>query len=130
MSKKTNFSWSDFYLLAVELSKNDYKNSNLKEAYMRTIVSRAYYAAFCTARDWLVSKGLYVINKETVHQDVPKYFRWLKGLDYIKDFLNDMRSWRNACDYDVVLEEDKDINKMVKESLRNSEKILKALQTK
>ena len=44
-----SFEWSDFLDLAVKLTKSP------DEASRRSAVSRAYYAVFCAARDWVES---------------------------------------------------------------------------
>jgi len=49
-----DFNWNEFYLLAEYLSK-DY-SFGCQEAVQRTIVSRAYYGAFCMAKEVLEHK--------------------------------------------------------------------------
>ncbi|MGI8854687.1 MAG: hypothetical protein ACR2JW_02965 [Thermomicrobiales bacterium] len=44
------FAWEDFLTLA-----NDIKGRS-EEQYKRTAISRAYYAAYCSARDWYVNE--------------------------------------------------------------------------
>lgn len=47
-----SFHWSDYLELAEELQSKAV-TSIIHEAYLRTAISRAYYAAFITARNYL-----------------------------------------------------------------------------
>ncbi len=44
------FPWRDYLTLAINLSKEPH------EACLRSAISRAYYAAFCTCSEWYVAK--------------------------------------------------------------------------
>jgi uncharacterized protein (UPF0332 family) len=48
------FDWSDYLDLANELA-GDIASQTTEEAKLRSSVSRAYYAAFCKARNYLRS---------------------------------------------------------------------------
>ena len=78
-------------------------NENIKEAYYRTVISRAYYAAFCTARNYLRDTLNLTINKVDVHSFVINEFkeqRSLKKSHNISSTLHSLRSYRNMADYD------------------------------
>ena len=47
-----NFAWADYYALAERLRHED------SEAALRSAISRAYYAVFCQARDYLKEQGV------------------------------------------------------------------------
>lgn len=47
-----SFSWKDYYILAGQL-KQQAADSPQQEAYLRSAISRAYYASFCLARNYL-----------------------------------------------------------------------------
>jgi hypothetical protein len=62
-----DFNWNEFYRLAEHLN-NDY-SFDCQQAVQRTIVSRAYYAAFCLAKDVLEHKyKIPVQQNATSHQ--------------------------------------------------------------
>jgi uncharacterized protein (UPF0332 family) len=74
----------------------------LKEAYWRSAVSRAYYAAFHEARRLLRQCGLVAPRGEQAHA-----YLWLRlsncghpDLAHAGAELNDLRSQRNWADYD------------------------------
>jgi uncharacterized protein (UPF0332 family) len=50
-----NFIWSD-YLDVANTFVNQSRNSNQAEALQRTVISRAYYSVFVTARNYLRDK--------------------------------------------------------------------------
>lgn len=45
------FDWTDYLTLARRLARER------DEASQRSAISRAYYASYCTARNWLLSRG-------------------------------------------------------------------------
>lgn len=47
-----SFDWTQYLFLAQELTKGSASSSN-HEAMLRSAISRAYYAAFCSARNFL-----------------------------------------------------------------------------
>jgi len=64
------FDWPDYLELAEELGE-----SSDNEAKMRSSISRAYYAAYCNARNYMIEKDHNQIPKdESVHQYVINYF--------------------------------------------------------
>ena len=118
----TDFNWNEFYLLA-EYLNSDY-SFGCQEAVQRTIVSRAYYGAFCMAKEVLHHK-----YKITVPQNATSYacvlFEYKKqGRDDISALLRDLREYRNCCDYNKNVN---DLHKIVNESLIISENIIKNL---
>ena len=88
--------WYDYLEIARYLENN---NNNLPEAGNRSAVSRAYYAAFCHARNYAIQKGeKFNPKKENVHQKVIKYFE-REGMSDVARDLKILRDWRNDCDY-------------------------------
>jgi uncharacterized protein (UPF0332 family) len=72
-------------------------------ADLRSAISRAYYATFHVAREFLLALGFQVPNAEKAHA-----FLWLRlsncGDARVVDVgvrLNDLRSNRNVADYDL-----------------------------
>jgi uncharacterized protein (UPF0332 family) len=75
------------------------------EPARRTAISRAYYAAFHVARDWLESLGFVFPDSDRSHA-----YLWLRlqncGEAAVEDAgrdLQDLRSERNVADYDLHL---------------------------
>lgn len=51
------FSWDDYSIVATRLQKYSKINSTVTEGFLRSGVSRAYYAAYHAARDYAKNKG-------------------------------------------------------------------------
>jgi hypothetical protein len=69
-----------------------------EEAAKRSAVSRAYYAAFCHARNYAVSKHGYVTTGMDDHASLREFFKKNKHAGIAND-LNQLRNNRNDCDY-------------------------------
>jgi uncharacterized protein (UPF0332 family) len=69
-------SWTQFFLLAEELSGATVSTSCGTEAKFRSAVSRAYYSAFCEARNYLISRGVNLSGQTPeIHKTVREEFR-------------------------------------------------------
>jgi len=92
------FDWGEFLNLARYLQGNSTVAFS-QEAGLRTAVSRAYYAAFCHAVEFARRNlGYRPTYDEEEHKEIRKHLAG-KGRANIADFLNDLRQWRNDCDY-------------------------------
>ena len=101
------FDWSEYFNLAKELAETS------KEAELRSAVSRAYYSAFCLARNYLRDiqqyprlwrNKTYDIN---AHQYVAEKFIYNQSKSQImieigKD-LSRLRKMRNKADYEDTM---------------------------
>ena len=101
------FDWSEYFNLAKELAETS------KEAELRSAVSRAYYSAFCLARNYLRDiqqdpklwrQKTYDIN---AHQYVAEKFSYNQSKSQImieigKD-LSRLRKMRNKADYEDTM---------------------------
>jgi uncharacterized protein (UPF0332 family) len=101
------FDWSEYFYLAKELADTS------KEAELRSAVSRAYYSAFCLARNYLRDiqqypklwhNKTYDIN---AHQYVAEKFIYNQSKSQImieigKD-LSRLRKMRNKADYEDTM---------------------------
>ena len=87
------FEWVDFVDLAEKLAAkpND-------EAAARTAISRAYYAAFHTGRDYLVRAGISLDRSCSAHRQVQDALR-TKNAEIAQD-LELLHFWRKRADYD------------------------------
>jgi uncharacterized protein (UPF0332 family) len=105
------FEWTLYLDLAKELlvltslEQELNTNENIKEAHYRTIISRAYYAAFCTARNYLRDTLNIRISKVDAHAFVIIEFkeqRKLRNSHNISNTLHSLRNYRNMADYDDI----------------------------
>jgi uncharacterized protein (UPF0332 family) len=122
-----SFNWRDFLTLARELVGRKVQPYNSREAKARSAISRAYYAAFIEARNFLRDKE----GKEASSSDHPHAF-------VINQFINDsnavrkqigrdldeLRRYRRYADYQDVLYY---IPDRVKDSLQLSQRIISNL---
>lgn len=95
------FNWEDYQTIAKELVKLSKKNTQT-EAYLRSAISRAYYAAFCKARNRLLTIDRLIIDDdENIHQFVTE--EYLTSADQerksIGNYLKKLRKDRNKADY-------------------------------
>ena len=102
-----NLDWSEYFNLAKELAETS------KEAELRSAVSRAYYSAFCLARNYwrdiqqdprLSRNKTYDIND---HQYVAEEFIHNQSKSQtmieIGQNLNRLRKMRNKADYEDII---------------------------
>ena len=96
------FDWTQYLFLAQELTKGSRSSSN-HEAMLRTAISRAYYASFCSARNFLIDDKKKVIpTTGEAHGIVKEIFNGstnIMELDIATD-LDRLRIDRNKADYD------------------------------
>ena len=95
------FDWSSYYSLAQELA-NQANNSELQEARWRSAISRAYYAVFHEAKNYLQTRvySNRVFPTKDVHEFVISEFKRLDQTHYkVGIFLERLRLARNKADY-------------------------------
>lgn len=102
------FDWNQYLILAKSLSGDDDAMCN-DESYDRSAVSRAYYAAFCLARNYARDHYSYHPRYTAEdHIEVRKYYASLVNqltgilrgkILMIPSQLENLRLWRNNCDY-------------------------------
>ena len=109
MKNQEKFEWSKFRDLGIEYLDED------NPAKQRTGVSRFYYSAFCSSRDFLNENKTYLdkksekimtsknvdVHRETskIFKNHPKFKKDNKGKIISKN-LNKLRKMRNQADYD------------------------------
>ena len=97
-----SFSWAEFNELAQELIGHPGLNATAA-AICRTAISRAYYAAFCTAMERLVNVD-HVHIDQTADAHVQVYNEFGQSNDVtrrqIAAHLKTLRAQRNTADYD------------------------------
>lgn len=96
-----SFDWKLYVDLSAELI-NHHKTPSLKDAYLRSAVSRAYYAIFCTAKQLLVLKTVF-FPREDIHKFVrEEYNRAVSRKEkQIGSKLGRLWTERKAADYDA-----------------------------
>lgn len=94
------FDWEECLKLSRHLTK-ECQNCPNEEAALRSAVSRAYYAAFCYALRIAKKKYGYVPadDQRDNHGKLQKHLRAMNKKELALK-LNDLRQWRNNCDYD------------------------------
>jgi uncharacterized protein (UPF0332 family) len=135
------FDWEEFRLLASDLLLQA-DNSEQKEAALRSVVSRAYYASFHVADDYLQKTGKYPSTlgnnapAEGSHKRVIDVFikntanpTWVeigKGLRRLKD----ARQWAdyNSWDHTGIGEEFKN-TRAIALRVKDAEKIIKLIKS-
>lgn len=68
------FTWDEYLKLAKEMAGQSTPTAG-PEARLRSSVSRAYYAAFCQARNYLVQKKQFVVPQSDPHKAVINEFK-------------------------------------------------------
>jgi uncharacterized protein (UPF0332 family) len=96
------FDWLEYLKLAQKLAGQTVSPPN-QEAKLRSSVSRAYYAAFCTARNYLRDiEGYPIPSGVEAHTYVRDEFK--RSSDRIRrkigNNLDRLRRYRNTVDYD------------------------------
>ena len=93
------FNWGDYLALAEELAGK--KATASQEAKLRCSISRAYYAAFCSARNHLRGKGHQIPETAEAHLRVRKILRNRRGSlsKQLESDLDRLRKDRNDADY-------------------------------
>jgi len=120
------FDWTEFLKLARDLHERA-EEADLPfvpEAAKRTAVSRAYYAAFCHARNYAEKRlGFQRSGSGQDHRSLRDFFRG-QNIDVFEEVaarLDEARGWRNQCDYDDEVEE---LEAIVQNAMENAEFII------
>jgi len=116
------FAWKEYLDLARFLAVG--RGSFSQEAALRSAVSRAYYAAFCHARNYARDRhGFSLAHSPQDHWRVIAHFRNRKR-DDIARCLEVLRQWRNRCDYNDVVA---DVSKILPSLLAQAQQIIDSL---
>jgi uncharacterized protein (UPF0332 family) len=114
------FDWREYLDLARELAGLQGSGYS-QEAAERSAVSRAYYAAFCWARNYAEKNlGFQPEGKPSDHAKLREHLQ-KKGYPELASGLNKLREWRNACDYDDQVSK---LHQQVSSSLKVADKII------
>lgn len=116
------FNWREYLQLA------EHWATLPEEGNQRSAVSRAYYAVFCSCRNWIREHRpeVSLTNRGSVHQEVWKLFEYSgdKQLERIGQTLKRLRRARNQADYD---DEAQFLSQSINQSLQDAELIFNLL---
>lgn len=113
------FDWREYLNLAQSLQSHT-GGSFSQEAAFRCAVSRAYYAAFCHARNFARDKQSFKPSYNTQdHSAVRRHFRKNNRQD-IARILDGLKDWREICDYEDTVS---NIEVRLKNAIKASNKI-------
>ena len=93
------FDWKQYLDLARELSQPTTSNAGTHDARLRSAVSRAYYAAFCHARNYSRDWLKFVPNHTADDHGRLRAFLNDGKRRGIALKLDQLRQWRNDADY-------------------------------
>jgi len=120
------FAWEDYLKLARSLQGQS-GAAAIQEAAHRSAVSRAYYAAFCHARNYARdSEGFLPSRGPKDHELVRDHYQ-RKGRPGLALDLDRLRAWRNRCDYDDTVTE---LAQMLPAALKSAQDILRRLPSR
>lgn len=117
------FNWSEYLNLAQELAQ-----ATTDEAKLRAAISRAYYAAFIKARNFLQEREGLTIPTENTHKYVINQFKNSSDPVRIKigRRLLRLRGFRNQADYDNIFPK---LAEKTQESLNLARRIISILDS-
>jgi len=92
------FDWREYLRLAEFLIQNSTVFD--REAALRCATSRAYYAAFCYARNYSQLNSGFIPNENAEDHTSLRIHLEQQGKPNIAARLDQLRQWRNKCDYE------------------------------
>jgi hypothetical protein len=98
-----SFDWRKFLELAQALNAGAGRDFD-RESAQRSATSRAYYAAFCFARNFAMANLRYVPNRDAEDHEGLRRHLHAQGRGRAAAELTRLRLWRNQCDYDEVVQ--------------------------
>lgn len=118
------FDWREYLSLAQFLQGQGRGKGYSQEAIFRCGVSRAYYAAFCHARNYACNfLGYTPTYQSDDHRRLRAHLR-KRRKGNIAFRLDKLRQFRNQCDYDDVVSH---VNKMLQEAVTKAQYVLSKL---
>ncbi|MFN4817115.1 MAG: HEPN domain-containing protein [Pseudanabaena sp.] len=121
------FNWSLYLVLAEQLLKDALlypqpkTDNKIDEAYYRSAISRAYYAAFCVTKNYLEEHHITIPRKES-HIFVANELKNNRNTRKIAAVFISLRDYRNIADYDDKTPSG--LANIAKQSTRNSQLII------
>lgn len=92
------FNWREYLDLAKCMAGKGI--SYTEDAALRCATSKAYFAAYCYARNYaIINLGFIPKNNYEDHARVKDHFK-INEMVWVARALTTLRDWRNSCDYD------------------------------
>ena len=123
------FDWKEFLAVAKFLQGQAGDNFS-EEAASRCAVSRAYYAAYCHARNYAREKQGFIPSKTAEdHINVRRHYQHQGDgrMRKIASVLDALYQWRTTCDYEDEIDSGV-LGKQLKLAILNSERLAADLQ--
>ena len=123
-----NFDWKEYLNLAQFLQGQTGVKYNKESAY-RSAVSRAYYAAFCLARNYARDNQNFSPTYKTEdHELVREHFKSMQMVK-LAQYLDHLRQWRNMCDYydEITDKEASNISILPISAIRRAQQVVNLL---
>ncbi|MHC1689059.1 MAG: HEPN domain-containing protein [Methanothrix sp.] len=123
------FNWIEYLDLAQYL-RGKIEVSYSEESAKRAAISRAYYAAFCLARNYAQDQcGREKGRGAKEHADLIGFYKVLgtvkQDFGDIAENLDELRQWRNFCDYDDDIMQN--LNDLATDALDDAQEIIDIL---
>lgn len=110
--------WDKFINLGHEMIKNHYQSNISDEMVYRCIMSRAYYAGYCTIRDQAINSGFTIEKSSEDHGRLRQHLVKC-GYKEAASILTELRFDRNRADYNTECRiECMDAEKALREAAR------------
>lgn len=117
------FDWADLLTLAKRLQEEGTRNKS--EAALRSAVSRAYFCAFCHARNFARDRQRFVPSYSVDdHAAVRRHFRDRMQAP-VAAKLDNLRQWRDSCDYNDYVA---NLEDMCNEAMGEADRVLYILR--
>ena len=124
------FDWREYLRLARYIQEQGDRSLEIdREAAYRCAVSRAYYAAFCCARNHARDHWGFAGEGISVHRALVEFLRKVNvdGMAGIASALITLRDWRNRCDYDDAIPRYLNIQFMAAFAISEAQRIVDTL---
>jgi hypothetical protein len=124
------FDWREYLDLAKYLQAQAQTGTIPVEAALRSAVSRGYYAAFghgyAYATTYLQFLGSSKPEDKSQDHGRLRNHLWQRRRAQVAQKLDNLRRWRNACDYEPDLV-NTDLNRLVDDAIRAAEYVFQSL---
>jgi uncharacterized protein (UPF0332 family) len=122
------FNWEEYLHLA-QFLQGQINVKCSKEAAYRSAVSRAYYAAFCFARNYARdNQNFSPTYRAEDHELIREHFKLIE-MGRIARYLDHLRQWRNMCDYydEITDKEVTNISNLPVSAIRRAQQVVNSL---
>lgn len=117
------FRWADYLTLARSILAQ--APAGGEEACQRSAISRAYYAAFCHARNYARDRHAFVPRYDNSdHRGIRQYLQPHRVGRRVCPQLARLMTWRQQCDYDDHVE---GLSSLAAQAIQYAEEIIRLL---